>query len=346
MLGYFPRPLPDELFFSIVVRFALHTGMPDTSSLVSELTGNQTLAIDTRLANDLGHLVANLPPGHGATIDEFLDQHTLLPLYGSVLTAEQTRQLRTRAVGPTGRSQRASKRLTSGRQRKEVYQAAPGDQANDKALALLLSLPVASGLRYCPQCAAADREAYGESYWHRIHQVRGIYICAQHGVALRLGRSAIPRTIAYRQLAGVSVRALRVDSYLPSMDYERIDLDSPAGRLQTRLITEVAWLLARPSAQTPLLSLRRRALSAAMRSGLVRRGRYLEVTELSIQASRIYMFANDWEGPKTRTFNRRIGTDAFWREVIMGRILVGDPVPWLLMTWASCHTLESLLQPR
>jgi len=35
-------------------------------------------------------------------------------------------------------------------------------------------------LRYCPICAEADRERYGESYWHRVHQMQGVDICPYH----------------------------------------------------------------------------------------------------------------------------------------------------------------------
>ena len=35
-------------------------------------------------------------------------------------------------------------------------------------------------LRYCPICAREDREMYGETYWHRKHQLRGINICPIH----------------------------------------------------------------------------------------------------------------------------------------------------------------------
>lgn len=37
-----------------------------------------------------------------------------------------------------------------------------------------------SALRYCPACAANDREQYGEAYWHRIHQLIGIQVCPVH----------------------------------------------------------------------------------------------------------------------------------------------------------------------
>lgn len=35
-------------------------------------------------------------------------------------------------------------------------------------------------LKYCPQCAAEDRKVYGETYWHRTHQIRNMMICPIH----------------------------------------------------------------------------------------------------------------------------------------------------------------------
>lgn len=35
-------------------------------------------------------------------------------------------------------------------------------------------------LKYCPLCAAQDRASYGETYWHRSHQIRGIDVCPIH----------------------------------------------------------------------------------------------------------------------------------------------------------------------
>jgi hypothetical protein len=40
-------------------------------------------------------------------------------------------------------------------------------------------------LRLCPCCAQEDKSAFGEAYWHRIHQLPGIAICAKHGAPLR-----------------------------------------------------------------------------------------------------------------------------------------------------------------
>ena len=40
-------------------------------------------------------------------------------------------------------------------------------------------------LYYCPECAKGDRAAYGETYWHRNHQIDGLHICGKHGCFLQ-----------------------------------------------------------------------------------------------------------------------------------------------------------------
>lgn len=56
---------------------------------------------------------------------------------------------------------------------------------------------VGGGLRrYCPECSAADRARYGESYWHRAHNLPGVEVCPTHGRYLRA--SDIPLDLAFR----------------------------------------------------------------------------------------------------------------------------------------------------
>ena len=35
-------------------------------------------------------------------------------------------------------------------------------------------------MRFCPLCAEDDRKTYGETYWHRKHQIRNMSICTKH----------------------------------------------------------------------------------------------------------------------------------------------------------------------
>lgn len=40
-------------------------------------------------------------------------------------------------------------------------------------------------LKYCPDCIKADQKRYGESYWHREHQIPYMSICRKHGCRLK-----------------------------------------------------------------------------------------------------------------------------------------------------------------
>lgn len=48
--------------------------------------------------------------------------------------------------------------------------------------------------RYCSSCAASDRRAFGESYWHRCHNLPGVEVCPTHGEFLRVTRVPVDLT--------------------------------------------------------------------------------------------------------------------------------------------------------
>ena len=89
------------------------------------------------------------------SMEEVIEKHTMFPCYGRFL--------------PKERRQKAFQSLVS----------MTGNYHN------LLTIPQSKTgevrcLRYCPACAANDREQYGEAYWHRIHQLIGIRMCPIH----------------------------------------------------------------------------------------------------------------------------------------------------------------------
>ena len=79
---------------------------------------------------------------------------------------------------------------------------------NGKRLSKLLPFPSdneARYLMYCPICATEDRQAYGETYLHRIHQIRHIGLCPRHGCKLvstgiRITANASPRLYVTEEL--------------------------------------------------------------------------------------------------------------------------------------------------
>ena len=48
----------------------------------------------------------------------------------------------------------------------------------------LLPVGKARTLCYCSMCVQEDRRQYGETYWHRSHQMEGVKVCPKHGCYL------------------------------------------------------------------------------------------------------------------------------------------------------------------
>jgi len=38
-------------------------------------------------------------------------------------------------------------------------------------------------LRYCDRCVEYDTKTYGEPYWHRVHQLPGVFFCPIHNMS-------------------------------------------------------------------------------------------------------------------------------------------------------------------
>lgn len=74
--------------------------------------------------------------------------------------------------------------------RKEAVEGIISCDGNWKNLMCLPVLNEKRFLRYCPDCAKDDREKYGETYWHREHQIPRIRVCPKH--RLFLENSSIP----------------------------------------------------------------------------------------------------------------------------------------------------------
>lgn len=49
-----------------------------------------------------------------------------------------------------------------------------------KKISMINTSNQSAPLRYCPLCFKEDIENYGESYWHRIHQIPAVTVCPKH----------------------------------------------------------------------------------------------------------------------------------------------------------------------
>ncbi len=86
-------------------------------------------------------------------------------------------------------------------------------------------------LYYCPECVRTDRRNYGETYWHMIPQLPGVFVCPIHGVPLEQS--------SLTQKASSWMDLYPADYWLPDTEVrkETISYDD------LRLATDSKWMM-------------------------------------------------------------------------------------------------------
>jgi hypothetical protein len=157
-IGFFPTPYPDELLYSTCARYAEKVGYPNRVGVVRELFGTESAAI-VDLPKRLSHLLGALPP-HDYSVDTILAENTTFRFFAHFSPLERLPLLRAVMSGSDSSSPRIRIGVTK------------------------WGFKSPATLRFCPECVIADRKIYRETYWHRIHHLSGIDVCATHRVSL------------------------------------------------------------------------------------------------------------------------------------------------------------------
>lgn len=153
MITYLPEIYPDELVYSWFCRYYIHSGCLSHKMALSELYCKRSDCPSKEF-------IGNINPEAKKKIetmypmDTLILKHTMYPQYARFIPLLQKNEA--------------------------MYHL-----ANDHCDVhhLFSVLPKSDGeqfLRFCPICAKEDREKYGETYWHRKHQIRNMLICPKH----------------------------------------------------------------------------------------------------------------------------------------------------------------------
>lgn len=158
MIAPFPEFYPDELVYSLLARYYTQSGYMRYTFAAEDLFQAKTV----RPAPDFVNLYTSYTLEmltRKMSMEDVILKHTMFPYYGRFLNKER---------------------------RNQAFQALVKMQGNYHNL-----LPMQKSkdgkkrhLRYCPICVKEDREQFGETYWHRIHQMIGIEVCPKHGCHL------------------------------------------------------------------------------------------------------------------------------------------------------------------
>lgn len=162
MIGWFPDPYPDELFYSVCARYSERMNYNSKNDLYQELFGKNSYSISSfvylYLATKLDSLITSLPPGNHYTADNLIDNHTLFSFYSAFFPPYLINIVRD-----------------------TMKQNSP--KIPLKSLNIYTSHK--KYLRFCPQCIVEDKKQFGEYYWHRVHQAAGVEICLIHSIILQ-----------------------------------------------------------------------------------------------------------------------------------------------------------------
>lgn len=157
-MAYFPEIYEDELIYSVLSRFYVHSGYMHYKDAGKELFYEVRDKVDKEFVKWLKPEIVALLTRH-MTLEEILERHTMYPFYGRFIDSGKRNRAFQALMAMDGDF---SKLFGAPQPRKGKYRY----------------------MRYCPLCVADDRKMYGETYWHRIHQLVGTDLCAVHGCCL------------------------------------------------------------------------------------------------------------------------------------------------------------------
>lgn len=237
MIGCFPDPHPDELFFSVCARFGTRMRYPNKKSVLTELFGTASVTATVELPSHLLRLISALPPNHRYTVDHLIDKYTLLPFYSPFLPHDRVKKLR------------------------EDMRGAGGLASQKRAGIMASRIPTPEWLRFCPACIGEDKRLVGEAYWHRLHQLAGVLVCPDHKVVLEDSPARRDSARDFLQ-------------FVPAEDAARIfparplDPSDSSHQILLKLAQDASWLLKHRNRVSDLAAIYKRYLRLLINRGL------------------------------------------------------------------------------
>lgn len=155
---FIPPFYPDELFYSVICRYAIRTCQSSYKLLMKDLFGSINVLVNYDLPTKLDYFVKYLDNNIDITVDNIIINNTLYPYYATFSGLEKKTALIEMMEGRNNNGSVRSKAGITASNIKAPYY-----------------------FRFCPKCFDDDMLKYGESFWHRIHQTPGVYVCPYHG---------------------------------------------------------------------------------------------------------------------------------------------------------------------
>ena len=157
MIAYFPEIYPDELVYSWFCRCYVHSGFSTHKALLDELLykrcNNPSKEFLGHLNTDTQRQIQEIYP-----IKSLILENTMFNQYGRFIPLDK--------------------------KKKAMYHLEFDFCDTHHLFTILPRTETDRYLKYCPLCVKEDKKCYGETYWHRKHQIRGVTVCYKHGCML------------------------------------------------------------------------------------------------------------------------------------------------------------------
>lgn len=151
MIAFMPEIYEDELCYSWFSRYYSHSGYPAYGYALDDLYGKRTIHFNAEfissLSEDAKLIINNIIP-----IEELVLNHTMFPIV----------------------------RFMNHDRMEKALNCMVKQEGKVNDLVPLPKSKIPRFLRYCPCCAAEQREKFGESYWTRTANIYNLDICAKH----------------------------------------------------------------------------------------------------------------------------------------------------------------------
>lgn len=188
MLPWFPTPYPDELLYSILARYHVRSGNISPKMTTEELFETRTIRSVWDLPANLNILLNQLGSYWG--VEKLIFNHTMYPYYAAFLLPKQAEQVKQSMIDNKGST---------------IHTRIGVSASNVKTK---------TNLWVCSDCIKNDMDNYGETYWRRVHQAPGVFVCPKHEAVL--------------EETNVSVKAQNQHEFIvasPSFERKKFGLD-------------------------------------------------------------------------------------------------------------------------
>jgi Tn7-like transposition protein D/TniQ len=153
-----PRPHRDELVYSVIARYFAYVRPPMIFAAYRTISGNKRFSV--KYARKVDELAAKTRLTWAKSAIEIIEEHTLLPFYGTFLPPE----LYLKCVEDFSVGNKLGGTVRLGLNSSSVWEA--------------------KRLRFCRSCVSKDMSEFGDTYWRRSHQLSGVLTCTVHGEIL------------------------------------------------------------------------------------------------------------------------------------------------------------------